>query len=472
MLRPLRLRLPGLVVTAAVAGLSGCLSDDRPAAEPSDPWTVRHLDEPRLSPGMGPNVSPGGDGVVLSWWAPAGRGADGGDGTPFVLRAAAWSPDTGLGPVRDVVEGDDFFVNWADLPSVVPVGPRRWVAHWLQRNGADTYAYGIRVAESADAGRTWSRAWIPHDDTSPTEHGFASILADGHGGWEMVWLDGRKYAAGEHGPATDEMTVRSRHVGADGASGAEDLLDPRGCDCCQTDLAATDRGPVAVYRDRTEDEVRDIALVRREGEGWTDPRPVSRDGWVMPGCPVNGPAVDAAGSEVVVAWFTAAGDVPRVLVAFSDDAGDTFGEPIAVAGGEGGGTGADVLGRVDVVRTAPGEAAVSWIEVAGPPDRRRGAVQVRQVRRGGERSSPLRVGTTGAGRGGGFPGLAALADGRILVAWNGEGEGTGGPGVRLALLESTGGEPSAGEATRREPTEATGDDRDRGTTMAGGVGER
>ena len=72
---------------------------------------------------MGPNlaVGPGGQ-IVLSWMAPDGAGHR----LDFSVRQAdGWSA-----PVT-VARGDNWFVNWADFPSVVPLGGRLWAAHWL-----------------------------------------------------------------------------------------------------------------------------------------------------------------------------------------------------------------------------------------------------------------------------------------------------------------------------------------------------
>src|SRR5690606_321862 len=135
------------------------------------------------------------------------------------------------------------------------------------------------------------------------------------------------------------------------------LLDDASCDCCQTDAAATAEGVVLVYRDRAPGEVRDIVLLRKDvgATGWRAPVPVHADGWVMPGCPVNGPAVPADGARVVVAWYTAAGGQPRLLLAESRDGGRHFAPPRVLA------EGAAVLGRVDV--GLAGEAVLaSWLE--------------------------------------------------------------------------------------------------------------
>jgi hypothetical protein len=86
---------------------------------------------------------------------------------------------------------------------------------------------------------------------------------------------------------------------------------------------------------------------------WSDPQSLSKDGWEIRGCPVNGPAISSAGQNVAVAWFTAARDQPRVDATPSADGGATFGPPILV-GDE------NPIGRVDVIALSSGNALVSW----------------------------------------------------------------------------------------------------------------
>ena len=50
--------------------------------------------------------------------------------------------------------GYDWFVNWADVPSVVRLANGTLAGHWLQKSGADTYAYDVRLAYSHDDGKT------------------------------------------------------------------------------------------------------------------------------------------------------------------------------------------------------------------------------------------------------------------------------------------------------------------------------
>jgi hypothetical protein len=278
--------------------------------------------------------------LALSWLEPRRRGG-------HRLRVAHFDGKR-FTRAATVAEGDSFFVNWADFPSVVFLDDGTLAAHWLWKVGADTYAYHVRLAFSQDGGRTWGAPIVPHRDGTATEHGFVSLLAEGRE-VRAVWLDGRN--------TPGAMTVRTAVIAPDGRIRAEEELDRRACDCCQTALARTGRGLVAAWRDRSEEEVRDIAVARGD-ETWSTPRVESRDGWKIPGCPVNGPALASLGDRVILAWFTAARDTPKVMAAFSLDGGATFGPARRIDHGK-------PLGRVDVAFLEWGGAIVSWLERDG-----------------------------------------------------------------------------------------------------------
>jgi len=337
----------------------------------------------------------------LSWVEPAAGG--------HALRLARLDDEEWL-PVAEVARGQDWFINWADFPAVVPLAGGVLAAHWLRKMPGGIYSYGLRLATSQDQGRTWSEAVSPHRDGTRTEHGFATVFAWGDGG-AVVWLDGRMtpedlQADGGHDAGHDgAMTLYWARFDTDGVPAPENLLDSRVCDCCQTDVAMTAEGPIVVYRDRTEDEVRDIGIVRWHGTRWSEPAAVHRDGWRMPACPVNGPAADAHDRTVAVAWFTAAQERPRVNLAFSTDAGVSFDAPIEVEA-------VAAIGRVDVALLADGTAAVSWVArtVAGAELRFRG------INRSGERGPITVVAPTSASRSAGFPQMVRAGD-RLVFAW-------------------------------------------------------
>ena len=354
------------------------------------------VDVPAAEGSGEPYLSSVGDTVWMSWLEPA-------DGDLWALRLVS-IVDGAAGAVSTVVERSDFFVNWADFPAVSRLEDGRLAAHWLQRGGTSTYDYGVRVSWSGDGGATWSDPLTPHEDGTPTEHGFASHLPGAGGAVGLVWLDGRENELGEEGAPTTAMTLRFRGLDGPGAAGPEVLLDDRVCDCCQTGAAETRDGWVVVYRDRSEDEIRDIYSTRLVDGAWTQGRPVHRDGWHIAGCPVNGPAVAALDERVATAWFTGAGEVPRVSLAFSEDQGATFGEPIGIDAG-------DPIGRVDVILDERG-ALVSWLERSGEE----AELRLSRIGFDGVVESTITVAEVASARASGFPRMVESA-GDLVFAW-------------------------------------------------------
>jgi hypothetical protein len=177
----------------------------------------------------------------------------------------------------------------------------------------------------------------------------------------------------------------------------EAVVDAKTCDCCQTAIAATARGPLLVYRDRSDKEVRDIAAVRYDGKAWGKPVPVHADGWVMSGCPVNGPAVAANGDAALVAWYTEAGGKPSVRVARSEDAGDSFGAPLTIDEGE------QVQGRVALALDAR-QAWILWIREDAAGQALWLSRRTPDLKREYQRLEVAKL--QGRGRGTGFPKIA------------------------------------------------------------------
>ena len=343
-----------------------------------------------------PQLTTYGDRVLLSWLEL--------DGGKAALRFSERS-DSGWTAARTVATGSDWFVNWADVPSVLRLDDRRLAAHWLQKSGPDTYAYDVRLSFSADAGTTWSPSTTPHHDGTKTEHGFASLFRDTAGGLGLIWLDGRAMTPGDHGHGGGAMTVRAARFDANGTQREESLVDDRVCECCPTAVAVTSDGPLAVYRDRTGEEIRDIHASRFVNGTWTASAPVFADNWKFPACPVNGPALSASGRHVVVSWFTMRDGIGHAYAAFSADAGKTFGPPIRLDDEAS-------LGRVDVELLEGGRAAAAWLEYAAD----RAVWKVRVVAADGRRSPPTAIAAVTSSRSSGYPRIGR-GKGELVVAW-------------------------------------------------------
>ncbi len=387
-------RVAGLIalVSVAVSGQDGSKST----------WSVA-IDEARSPAGPNsaqPQLSSSVRGTLLSWIEREGQKA--------TLRFAERTT-TGWSAARDVASGTDWFVNWADVPSVIRLANGELVAHWLQKSGSDTYAYDVRLSFSKDDGKTWAPSFTPHSDGTKTEHGFASLFQLPGAGLGLAWLDGRAMKSGaghdSHGGGGGAMSVRFATFGRDWKQTAEMPVDLRVCECCPTTAAVTSEGPIVAYRNRGEDEVRDIFVSRLENGKWSEPKAVHADGWKIQACPVNGPMLSARGRDVVMAWFTGQADQPRTFVAFSRDAGRTFGSPIRLDD-------AGAVGRVDIELMPDGAAMASWIESVD----QRAQFRVRRIEPSGAKSAAITVTGLAGGRSSGYPRIAATAS-EIVFAW-------------------------------------------------------
>lgn len=330
-----------------------------PLAPP--PFTVVSIDVPGAGKTTSPRLTAAPDGrVVLSWLRT--------DTDAVALNYSRYADGRWL-DAATASESVDMFINWADLPSVVPLANDHLAAHWMVLSGVHSHAYDIAFSESDDAGKTWSAPITPHTDGTDTEHGFVSIYSY-EGATGLLWLDGRKMVNEvTDDPVTSGMTLRS----------SGQLVDELVCDCCQTDVALASSGPVAVYRDRNVDEIRDIYITRLIDGRWQSGFPVANDGWEIWGCPVNGPSIAADGNRVAVAWFTAAKE-PLVNLAISTDSAETFSAPIEIVRGE-------TLGRAAIAILDDGAIAVSWLESTESGN---AAVKARRVNADGS-VGPVRI---------------------------------------------------------------------------------
>jgi hypothetical protein len=331
-----------LLLATAILMMCGCSGPTEPQAlEPVG------LPIPTGPESTGPRLSGGPDGsLILSWMSP--------DEVDTSLHYSAFI-DGHWTAARTVVSEAAIFVNWADLPSVVPFGDEHLIAHWLSQSPENIYSYNVSVSQSMDDGETWHASISPHTDNTPTEHGFVSIFgSDNRVG--LVWLDGRKYINEvTDNPVDSGMTLRAAFIDEESALSGEQLVDELICDCCQTDVAIASSGPLAVYRDRSVDEIRDISITRYVDGSWQPGLSVAEDNWEIAGCPVNGPAITASDDLVAVAWFTAVDSISKVQVATSINNGEGFSDALEVVSG-------DSLGRVGISFLDDESIAVSWLQ--------------------------------------------------------------------------------------------------------------
>lgn len=408
-----------IAAVAAACALAACQRAPDPADRPAtgdyavQPWTV--FAEPgSMAPDL--SLAPGGR-VLLSWLNRR-------EGRRTALQFASFTEAGGWqSQPRTIAVGQSLVASWADTPHVMATADGALWAQWLQASSAAAGAYDTVLARSRDGGMTWTQITRVNDDQSAAEHGFAALWPRGADAIGIAWLDGREQQAGdrgdggEHGDAhhggTGPMQLRANAFDLDLQRVADSVLDPRVCDCCQVAMAMTADGPLLAYRDRGDDEVRDIAVVRLRDGAWTAPALVHADGWKIDACPVNGPDIAADGRNVVVGWYTEAGGVPTVRLARSTDGGASFAAPVEVEAG------AAVQGRVAVAADAQ-QAWVAWMREDGAGQRLLLARYAPDLSRRLQLIEVARLATRGPASG--APRMVADAGGLWLV-WTAAAEG-------------------------------------------------
>lgn len=301
-----------------------------------------------------------------------------------------------------VAAGSRLLSNWADTPAVAETAGGRIVVAWLEHHAQDPAdGYAPRVAATRDDG-SFGPAWSPDDVRRGPESGFVGF-ASTDAGLHMFWLDGRELGGHAHAGGHGSMQLRTLLLDDDGAPvGPSKILDDRTCECCKLGVAAWGERALVVYRDRSVDEVRDTWIAGPE----LAPTRVAADGWVIAGCPVNGPALAGSGERLFAAWFSGAGDRSAVRLASTrtperwDPAVDIdLGAP---------------AGRVDLLALPNGEALLSWVEY---DEAQPGAARLlaRRIDADGRPGPPWAVAAFGAARDWGFPRTAWLGQDVLWV---------------------------------------------------------
>lgn len=392
----------GTSIAIALIALGGGLTLSPPIEAASDP-VMRELTSPAGEDSAFPQLAadPGG-GVFMTWIETLKDGAGHRLRLSHRALAGAWEE-----PVT-IHEGKDFWRNWADFPGLGVFADGSVMVHWLGRSGEGTYDYNVNARITRDGGRTWGEPFLVNTDGTKAEHGFASFAATEEG-IGVVWLDGRETKGGSHegehaGVGGGAMTLRFAEFRSDGARLRETLLDSKVCDCCQTSVVNTSKGLLAAYRDRSDEEFRDISLVRPGAEK-AEPREFSNDGWKINACPVNGPALASRGDTVTAAWFTMGGKT-RIRAARSTDGGETFSPAIDVDA-------AFPLGRVDVAVLPTGESLVSWL---GRGEKGAAEIKAAFIDTTGALKPAFKVASTSMARASGFPRFELSGD-EAVFAW-------------------------------------------------------
>jgi hypothetical protein len=396
--------LPALIVIAAC----GRSSPEPASNEPFELGVVLSpLEVPAMAGSAHPQLTSSSKGAILTWLDQ--------DESKTTLRFSERAAGGWTEP-RTVSSGEDWFITTADVPSVLRLKNGTLVANWYPTTDAFIEAYDTYLSYSRDDGKTWAKPFSPHHDRTKTQHGFVSLLELADGSLGMVWLDGRDQEQNTTDPLGGAMGLYFTSFDSSWKQTAESIVNARVCECCQTAAVMTSDGVLTAFRDRSDDEIRDVKVSRLEGAKWTPEVSLHDDNWKIEACPINGPALSARGRQVAAAWFSAPNDNGRAFASFSQDAGKTWGNPIRLDDEAS-------LGRVAIELLDDGTAIASWMEFANE----RSQLKVRRISASGQRSAAVAV--PGVGRAGGYPRMTRSGN-ELILAWT---ESEGGQQVKAAV---------------------------------------
>ena len=349
-----------------------------------------------------PNLVSNGNHLTLSWISSE-------EDKEAILFYSQYEDNKWTAPTS-IASGSDWFVNWADFPANA-INEDLLLTSYLKKSDSGTYTYDVLLNLETLSGKKIKENFLLHTDGVKAEHGFVSMIPSHKKGFYVTWLDGRNTVANSGEAHHKAMTIRFAEILPTGEIVNETELDATTCDCCQTSIAMTNDGPIVVYRNRSKDEVRDIFITRYKDGIWEKPRPVHNDGWVINGCPVNGPKVVVNSSNTAIAWFTAAEGKPKVNVSFSNSDDGDFRPPVQL-------NDLNALGRVDVAFLNSSEVLVSYMEL----DDHGTYLKIKKVSIDGKVSEAKTIAVIDEGRNSGVPQLEIMK-GNVFLAWTYSVEG-------------------------------------------------
>ncbi len=212
--------------------------------------------------------------------------------------------------------GRDTIAAEGEARPKIAFGPNGWVVIAYTQPLALPYTGEIRAIRSADGGRTWHGPFTVHHDRQVITHRFQSLAFDATGALHVLWIDKRDAEAARRAAPTPAAAKTAyagaavyRTVSLDGGAtfGADQLVAHNSCECCRIALAPTPEGGLAaLWRHVYDGNVRDHAFARiaPRGESATAAIRASFDGWKIDACPHHGPGLArAAGGGYHAVWF-------------------------------------------------------------------------------------------------------------------------------------------------------------------------
>jgi hypothetical protein len=262
--------------------------------------------------------------IVLSWVKQTNTGA-------FIF-CYAISEDKGKTfnhPV-EIPGSTNVHPHGENMPKLIFKPSGEIIAVWGAANPNPKNAYSglVYYSQSFDNGKTWTKPGSLTKDTASFDQRYfdVALLPGGEAG--IVWLDNRKRSKKEGSGLYYAVTK-----GINGF-GDEQLISEPCCQCCRTDLFIDKKENIHVlYRAIINDSIRDMVHIvsADKGRSFSSPKRISKDNWVISGCPHTGPAMAENSEGLHFTWFSGGGSA-GIYYNNSADNGQSFSSRDNVSG--------------------------------------------------------------------------------------------------------------------------------------------
>ncbi|MFA5265848.1 MAG: hypothetical protein WC378_18665 [Opitutaceae bacterium] len=327
------------------------------------------------------------DSVVLAWVEQGGDGAQSLRMAAYSALRSAWSAPRTIASSSTLLHP----VDGTELTLSADEAGRMAVA-WVGAAHSGAKGSEVFATLSEDGGATWTKPqMLSAPGLSASQPSFAWRQG---GGWLATWLE----ASGETG-----LQVCVREVGQAGILRPEGAVAHR---AATTAIASFPDGTdLIAFRAFRPDEGVDSWAIRRFENIWQAPQRLGRDG-LTGVAPARDPIrLSVSPPRIAAAWFTAADDEPRIVVASSPDAGARWTRASRTDLGH-------PVGAPDLVLLSDGSQLVAWIEGSGGDPSLPPGILVRRYSAGGGSVRPAHVVKDEPGNFPASPRLAVLRDQR------------------------------------------------------------
>jgi hypothetical protein len=240
-----------------------------------------------------------------------------------------------------------------NMPKIIFKPDGEIIAAWAveNRNPKNPYSDIVYYSQSFDNGKTWNEPQKLVKDTAGYDQRYFDLAILQNGEAAMIWLDNRKKTEGE-----GSALYFAETSGNKGFENERRISEPC-CPCCRTDLFIDSKKNIHIlYRAIIGDTIRDMvhSVSTDKGKTFSAPERISRDNWMINGCPHTGPAMTENKEGLQFAWFTGGGNA-GIYCCNSKDNGHTFSPREKVSG--------MASRHCQIASSARGDIAMVWNEV-------------------------------------------------------------------------------------------------------------